>query len=241
MHLIRWLCLLALALSPALAGDDEPCFAVDMTGQLYRIRCSQAEVEPLGTVEVKGKNPVLVDLAATPDGYLYGISDQGELCLIDQEDPRRSVAIGATGLSSPYGMVALGERLIVNTRAGEVWALDRRTGQATRVGGMGAGWSASGDMAVLGDKVYASVKDAARREHLVTLDPATGAARQVGAFVDQDGRAVSDVFGLVVEKGILYGVTQGGDLLEVDPASGRCKLLLRTGKRFYGATDALRI
>lgn len=241
MRGVRWVCLLALVVAPALAGDDEPCFAVDMTGKLYRLRCAEAQLEPLSTVEVQGQNPVLVDLAATPDGYLYGISDQGELCLIDQEDASRSVKIGSTGLASPYGMVALGERLIVNTRAGDVYEVDRRSGQATRLGSMGGGWQASGDIAVLGETVYASVKDGNRREHLVTLDPRTGAARLVGAFVDQDGAPVADVFGLIVEGGQLYGVTQGGDLLRIDPRTGRCTLLLRTGKRFYGATDALRI
>jgi hypothetical protein len=241
---LRWLSLtllLALALPPAFAGDDERCFAVDQGGNLFRLRCAEATVEPLGRVEVQGANPVLVDLAATPDGYLYGIADDGSLCLLDQEDPRRSVVVGNTGLSSPYGMVALGDRLIVNTRAGEVWTVDRRTGQATRLGAMGGGWSASGDIAVLGERVYSSVKDAARREHLVELDPATGAARRIGAFVDQDGKQLHDMFGLVVEQGVLYGVTRGGDLVRIDPATGRCVVLLRTGKQFYGATDALRI
>lgn len=233
--------LLALAGAPVLAGDDDPCFAVDAQGDLYRVRCERTLVEPMGRVEVQGQKPVLVDLAATPDGYLYGLADDGRLYMIDQEDPRRSVLVGESGLGSPYGMVAVGERLLVNTRAGEVCWLDRRTGKATRVGPMGGGWAASGDIALLGDKVYASVKDAARREHLVTLDPATGAVRLVGALTDQAGQPVQDVFGLVVEKGVLYGLTQGGDLVRVDPQSGRCTVLLRTGKRFYGATDALRL
>lgn len=236
-----WVLGLALFLLPARAGDPEPGFAVDREGFLWEIRCSAGKVERKGKVEVGGASPELCDLAFTADGYLFGISPDGALYMIDQEDPTRSVRVGDHGLIDPYGMVAVGNVLLVNTRGGGVHVIDRKTAESSPVGQMGGGFRASGDIALMGEKVYSSVKDASGREHLVELDPKTGAARDVGAFVDGEGRAIANVFGLIVEAGELYGVTSGGDLLKIDPKTGRCAVLLRTGTTFWGATDRIRI
>lgn len=233
---------LALGLiTAAVSGEPEPGFAVDRQGNLYSVRCSAGKVEQLGRIQVGTAVPELCDLAATADGYLYGISPDGSLYLIDQEDPSRSVRVGAHGLDDPYGMVAVGNVLLVNTRGGGVHVVDRKTAESSPVGAMGGGFRASGDIALVGDKVFSAVKDAAGREHLVELDPKTGAARDVGAFTDGDGNHVPDVFGLIVEAGELYGVTSRGDLVRIDTKTARCALLARTGINFWGATDRLRI
>ncbi|MGE0711993.1 MAG: hypothetical protein AB7N76_20430 [Planctomycetota bacterium] len=230
------------------AGDEgaERDFAVDVDDGLYRVDCKRLKFTRVGRVEVPAKDggeperPELCDLAATPDGYLYGITREA-LYRIDPRRPERSERVGAHGLTNPYGMGAVGEALWANTSGGGVYRLDRRSARATKVGDMGGEWGASGDVAWAGERVVSSVKDAERREHLVVLDPKTGAARLVGRFRTPDGEAVQDVFGLIDRDGVLYALTSHGDVLGVDPATARCTLLRRTKIRWWGATSYVRL
>lgn len=230
---------------PAAAQDVELDYAVDEGGALYRIDCERLSSERVGQIEVPRadgtvERPVLSDLAATPDGYLYGIGDGG-LYLINLTDPTKSRRIGDHGLTGPWGMCAVGATLLVNTSGGGAYLVDRRTAEATPLGPMGGPWVASGDIATLGARIVSSVKDGARREHLVTLDPQSGRATLVGVLETADGAPVGAVFGLIDRKGVLYGLTSDGAILRIDPATARCVVLRRTGIRWWGATSYTRI
>lgn len=233
-----------LALVLCLAGGawaderDEQDYAVDDQGNLYRVRCDQAEVEKVGLIQVEGRTPTLWDIAATPDGFVYGIANDG-LYLINVSDPSKSEKIGEHGISGCYGMTAVGMVLLVNTKDNRVVLVDRRTAEATPLGVMGGSWAASGDIALVGEKLYSSVKDAAGRETLVQLDPQTGAATEV-APLTVGGRRIENMYGLICRKGVLYGLTLDGDLLQIDEGSGICRLLRKTGVTWYGATDCVR-
>lgn len=248
-----------VAAAPAARADDEPeptrervpevqeeseaAFAIDVEGNLYQVDCVKARYRKLGKVRVPGEAneiPVLCDLAATPDGYLYAVSET-TLYLVNLADPTKSKKIGEHGLYAPYGMGFLSGRLVVNTADGRVFTLDPETARPTEVGPMGGGFVASGDVDALGDRVYSSVKDDDGVETLVEIDLATGRARRIGAFVDETGEAVSHVFGLIEMKGSLFGLTSGGRLLRVDPKTARCKSLLRTSIPWWGASAYLRI
>jgi hypothetical protein len=236
---LTWVLVLCL-LGPAGADDaNERDYAVDDTGQLYELRCERAEIRKVGRIEVDGVTPTLWDIAATPDGYVYGISEEA-LFLINVTEPEKSVRVAAHRVRGGYGMTAVGSVLLVNTRDNQVFVIDRKTGDATAIGAMGGAWGASGDIALVGERIFSSVKDGAGREALVELDPETGAATEVGRFVDQDQRPIEHMYGLICRKGVLYGLTLGGDLLRVDENTGRCVVLRRTGITWYGATDCVR-
>lgn len=228
------------------AEDREEDFAVDVDGNLYGIDCLAIRYRRIGRVEVPASDgrpketPTLCDLASTADGYLYGISDTS-LYLINLEDPTRSVRVGDHGLGGPWGMSAAGGSLVVNTRGGQVYLLDRKSGEPTLLGPMGGGWAASGDIAFVGDRIVSSVKDPGGQEHLVELDPRTGKATPVGPLRDGQGRAIPNVFGLIDRQGQLFGVTSSGDILRIDPRTARCQVLLRTGIPWWGASSYTRI
>ena len=240
-----WGLLLLLLAVPARGDERVPDYAVDVEGVLYAVDCEKLVFTRMARIEARLADgsvdrPVISDLASTPDGYLYAISDRS-LYLVNLSDPSRSQRLGEHGLTGPWGMGAVGSVLVVNTSGGEVHLVDRRTAQTTRVGAMGAPWVASGDVAMAGERLVSSVKDGARREHLVTIDPETGAAREAAPFRDPRGQAVGNVFGLIERGGVLYGLTSGGDVLEIDPATARVKVLRRTGIRWWGATSYMRI
>lgn len=261
---MRWvlpllLAALSLVVPCAFADDDAPRdevrkdaakphydFLIDIQGNLYQIDCLTVEYHKVGQVRIPseaksgGATPILCDLANTPDGYLYGISDTS-LYLINLTSPEKSRKIGDHGLANPYGMTAVGMTLLVNTSAGEVHTLDRKTAKPTRVGPMGGSWAASGDIAYIGKKLFSSVKDAKGTEHLVRLDEKTGKATRIGAFKDERGNAIPHVYGLIDRAGQLFGVTVGGDIIRIDPKTARCKILKKTNVRWYGATSFTRI
>jgi hypothetical protein len=105
---------------------------------------------------------------------------------------------------------------------------------------MKGGFGSSGDMVLAKDRVLSSVKGP-RGEHLVDLDLQTGEARDVGPLTDEKGVNVSDVYGLIFKKDVLYGLTVSGWIVKIDPATARCTRLLSTGVAWYGATDYERL
>ncbi|MBX3467778.1 MAG: hypothetical protein KF878_12915 [Planctomycetes bacterium] len=230
------------AATPCAAGEPHLDYAVDEAGALYALDLAALTTRRIGHIQAGDERPVLGDLVATPDGYLYGFSE-ASVYLINLTDPTRSQKVGDHGLDNPYG-VGLGPRGLVYamTRDGRVFVVDPTTARSREVGALGGGFRASGDMALMGEVFYASVKDPGRVEHLVTVDPRTGAAAHVAAFTDAiTGAPITNVFGLLARQGALYAMTSAGDIFRVDPATARCTLLARTGIRWWGATEYLRL
>lgn len=240
----RLLILAALLVGSTLSFGGEPHldYAVDVDGALYSIDLENLVTRRLGHVRAGDDAPVLGDLVATPDGYLYGISTTS-VYRINLEDATLSTKIGDHELINPYG-VGLGNdgQVYAMTSDGRLFVIDPATARTREVGKLGGGFVASGDLAVMNDVVYASVKDPMRREFLVTVDPATGQARVVALFLDVvTGAPISDVFGLVCSKGTLYGLTSSGAIMRVNPTNGRCTVLTNTGISWWGATEYLRL
>lgn len=236
-----------LALTQRAEAKTPEAFAVDSQGHLYAVDCPAAKFTKLGRIEVpaadgKGQpeRPTLCDLAATPDGYLYGVSTS-TLYLINIEDPTKSKKVGLHGLSNPYGMGGFGAALIANDLSGAVQSIHPKSAVSKKLGAMGGPWVASGDVATFQGRIYSSVKDAGRNEHLVSLDPQTGKAKLVGAFKDESGQAIDNVFGLIDHDKKLYALTSAGGFYEVDVKTARLTLIKSTGLAFWGASSYTRI
>lgn len=236
--------LAALLVGATLCSGGEPHldYAVDVDGALYAVDLENLTTRRLGHIRAGDDAPILGDLVATPDGFLYGISGT-TVYRINLEDTTRSTRVGDHGLVNPYG-VGLGNdgQVYAMTSDGRLFVIDPATARSREVGALGGGFVASGDLAVVGDVVYASVKDPTRREHLVVVDPTTGRARTVALFTDVvTGAPIRDVFGLVCSKGTLYGLTSSGMIVRVNPTDGRCTTLTQTGISWWGATEYLRL
>lgn len=256
---LRVAALAAVALSLSFARADEKelhDWAVDRDGHLYDIDVEALSWRDVGQVQVQLEGggfeaPTLCDLAASAEGYLYGISESA-LYLIRIEKPEDSKKVGEHHLDNTYGM-GMGPKgeLIINTLGGDVYTIDPKTAKGKLVGPMKHGFVASGDLALIHtrtapnqpakDVIVSSVKDGSRVEHMVTIDLATGEATDQGECIDQFGRRVTSVFGIIVRKEIVYGLTNGGDILRIDPFTGKCTILKRTGISWWGATDYQRL
>lgn len=248
---------LLLAGAPLAArGDDRPDhdFANDVDGALWAIDVQELEWRRLGPIEVPAAGgapvdrPVLIDLASTPDGYLWAISETS-LYLVNITDPTRSVRVGEHHLDAPYGLgLGPGGQLLATTRDGQVVSIDPRTAKSTPLGALGGGLRASGDVACIPparegepERLVATVKDASRTELLVEVDPKTGAGRSLGKLRLADGTPVKDVFGLIVRKGVLHGLTRDGGVFVIDPATAVCRQTAKANVPWWGATEYLRV
>lgn len=243
-----WLACLLLVCSalPSLADDKQYDYAVDSGGILYRIDLDNGTYASAGRIGIQTESgrtlhPSITDLAATPDGYLYGISFDG-LYLINISDPSQSKRIGTLGISGANSMT-LGPkgRILVTNLAGQVYHVDLETGHAEHLGALGGGLVSSGDSELVGEVVYMTTKDSEERERLARIDPETGQATDLGELRDLDGRPVRDVWGMINRKGRLYGLTAAGDVVRIDPtAPDKCVRVLRTKIVWWGATAYVR-
>jgi hypothetical protein len=255
--LVAALAIAALSLGLARADDKQDLhdYAVDRSGYLYDIDIEALSWRKVGQVRIPLEGggfeaPTLCDLGASADGFLYGISADS-LYLIRIEKPEESKKIGEHNLDNTYGM-GMGPKgeLVINTLGGDVYTIDPKTAKGKLVGPMKGGFVASGDLAMVHtrtqpnaqpeDVIVSSVKKGGV-EHIVTIDLATGKATDRGECVDEHGDRVGSVFGIIVRKEIVYGLTNGGDIIKIDPFTARCKILKRTGISWWGATDYQRL
>ena len=164
-----------------------------------------------------------------PNRTAVGVSDiafdhTGALFAVDQNAAllyRVDAATGAcTAVSVPAilyaleavppGIVSSGPALVGVTTADDVVIVDPTTGAETTIGPLGVG--IGGDLAWTGTTLLAT--DNATPANLLRVDPATGAGTALGSTT------LSNVFGLAWRGGHLYAFANGGEIAELDPASG---------------------
>ncbi|MCE9575163.1 MAG: hypothetical protein K8W52_18570 [Deltaproteobacteria bacterium] len=190
-----------------------------------------------------GAADAITDIAIDRDGRLYGVGfealyriDRATLhCAPIARYPGRSfntLAVLPAAVKAHYE----GPDLLVAAEAhsSTVSGLDPQTGADTVLGDLGDGQVAGGDLAwVPGRGPVMITIDSAGREGLARIERDTFAARPLpGPW----GFAL--VRGLVVLPAGLVGVSEGGDLLDIDAATGSARQRTHVPLvLFGGATD----
>ncbi len=105
-----------------------------------------------------------------------------------------------------------------------------------------ARYRASGDCVTRKRNLYMTSKHDPKREkdYLVTLDPTTGKASDSRPLIDADNpnKTYDQVFGLTQAWGTLYGLTADGELIDIDPRSGKATLVTQfEDRRWFGAAS----
>ena len=107
-------------------------------------------------------------------------------------------------------------------------------GTYTSIGYFGSGITSSGDLAFAEDgTLYATVNYQNGVDHLAMINTTTGAATIIGSL----GR--DNVYGLFFENGQLYGLTESGVLLSINPSTGASTAIrdYGTGNHWGAAGD----
>lgn len=192
---------------------------------LYEIDLPSGELRRLAPLPVP-----LTDLALHPDGRLFGAAGSA-LWLVDYEAGTATMSVAISGSSFNALDFSLGGELFgaVDDR---VVRINEVRGTSSTVVRFPSGLTTSGDVAFVGDLLYATVTAdpfGTRPDILVEVDVFARTARIVNAVGERC------VWGLAPFGDILYGLTCEGLLIQIDTRTGR-STRLRTGlARFYGA------
>jgi hypothetical protein len=111
-----------------------------------------------------------------------------------------------------------------------VFRVDPNTGMAMPIGNMG-GFSSSGDLvSVAGFGTMQTADNGVAADRLVRLAPGSFAAAAVGTDI-----GFSEIWGVAFWKGKLFGFTDGGLFVVIDPATGAGTLVQSNGPAWWGA------
>jgi hypothetical protein len=118
----------------------------------------------------------------------------------------------------------------VNT-GGDYLSIDPGTGSSSQVGSYGGSYGSSGDLVyVRGAGIFATATHPSYgSDVLVSVHAPSGQATLIGET------GFDSIWGLAYWGGLLFGFTDGGEFLTIDPDTGQGTLVESTGNSFWGA------
>jgi len=166
-------------------------------------------------------------LAVTANG-LYTISSGGQMSLL----------ANVTTPTNTNGMAidSRGSIFITNsdTTNSKAYTVNRSTGALTEIGDL-APYVSSGDcVQTKDDSLYMTAPDPddSTQDLLVYVDSSTAATTSIGAI------GFGQVYGLSASWGLLFGVTDQGEVITIDRQTGQGTLLMTSSNlRFWGAAN----
>jgi hypothetical protein len=179
----------------------------------------------------------MTDIALDEEGGMIGISF-GSVYAVDPETAVCTYLADLdtssfNGLSWVEGVGADpdGKSLVGVNQEGDFCTIDPETGVSNCLGAYGGGLGSSGDLVfVRGAGVFATATSLAYgSDVLVSIDPADGSASVIGPTGFQD------IWGLAYWGGQIFGFTDGGEFLTIDPATGAGTLVTTKANQFWGA------
>jgi hypothetical protein len=206
---------LIIAASPASAGSK--LWIGDSAGNLGTVDVQTGTVTIIGNMS----NTIMVDIAFSPMGDLYGIGN-GLLYAIDPTTAQ-IYPLGNTGGGNSLTFYTDGT---LYSASNALYKINRYNGASTLIGSGGASYASSGDMAFIGPNLYLS--SAVGSDTLVRLNPADGHATVVGPI------GFGAVYGLAYDGTTLYGVT-GTKIIKINPTTGQGTLVLDYSGHGLGA------
>jgi hypothetical protein len=213
------------------AGCVATAFAVadQAVGQtnLYGVALPEGTVENIGPTSGHS----LTNIALDSKGNLFGVSLQ----FLYSVDPLTGAATrvgpvagnpNALGFGPDGTLYTLAEHDAAGSNG--VFSVDPTTGDETFLADLPFGYVASGDLAVVGRTLYATVAGGSEDE-LATIDLDTLEGTVLGPI------GFGCVWGLAAYGGTLFGFTCNGDIIQIDSSSAIGTLVSTPGESFAGA------
>ena len=188
-----------LAAGPAAAEPIGYSVRSDFDGQLYSIDLATGDATAIGATGFDD----IECLSFSADGTLYGVDDDTDQLLTIDTGTGAGTVVGALGVDfTDCGLTfdAAGNLFMSSDAPPDLFQLDPETGAATLVGSQGQ--EVTG-LAANCDTIYGLGGD--DTDNLVTIDPATGEATEVGPLINvtvSDGGIDFDVG----PDGLLWGI-----------------------------------
>lgn len=199
--------------------------------RLFKVDPQSLNVVPVGSFYLRGTTPPMpvdgvTDIAVDRDGRIIGLTT-GQLLQIDAFDagcvvitalPQGRNFNGLSWVRTAEGPGAA-EQLMATGFDGSVFRVDPRTGGTTLLGALGNGLQSSGDLVSVALHGTLATVTGVGSDVLVRVDPDTGKASPVGAIGFQR------VWGIGFWQNRVFGFTEQGQFISVDPVTGRGTLV----------------
>ncbi|MBX3160011.1 MAG: hypothetical protein KF773_28840 [Deltaproteobacteria bacterium] len=206
---------------------------------LYRIDPDTLAVSTIGAFQwPNGGSDQMTDLAINSDNVMIGISF-GSVYRVDPATAATTRLPGSlsgafNGLSFvPAEMLGqTGPDVLVATRNddGKVFRVDPMTGAADEVGNMGAAFQSSGDIVSVKNFGTVVTTLGAPFDVLTKLTPVTFAGSPAPSST-----GFGQIWGVAFWKGTVFGFTQTGKFITINPNTGVATLVQDNGPEWWGA------
>ena len=172
------------------------------------------------TATIINEVPGLQDIDTEVDGTLWGVT-RAELFRLDARS-NQWVSEGTfpNRIEDANGLAIDSQGTAYVTSGDSMYEVDLSTATTRWIGQVGTTFYSSGDCVVNKvDSLYMTSKEQGLPDTLVFVDRSTGHGQAVGSI------GFDRVFGLTAGWGTLYGLTYEGELISIDPSTGRGTLL----------------
>ena len=168
----------------------------------------------------------VVDIAIDLSGHMFGTTFAALYSVNPTTAECTYIADVAESLT---GLTFVSDGRLVGAGS-SVSFVDTTTGALTPLLGSGR-WSTSGDIIGLPDgKLYWTVYGDGSGDELIQIDPNTGNAVDIGST------GTASIWGLGYAAGAMIGFTDGGKVIDIDPATAMGSNYRTTGSSWWGAT-----
>jgi hypothetical protein len=220
-------------------GGGEQVFVYAHTATtLYKVDPDTLQVQMVGDFNwgTAGSDQ-MTDIAIDKNGQMIGVS----FTSVYRVDPANAnttllssaLARSFNGLSFvPADQVGTtGDDVLIGTENsdGRVFRIDPMTGMAAEVGNMGA-FMSSGDLCGIANFGTVQTVVNGTNDRLARLAKQTFAASPIGG-----GTGFYKIWGVAYFKGKVYGFTEGGGFVLIDPNTGAGTMVSNTGIPWWGA------
>jgi hypothetical protein len=215
-------------------GTDGTIYANSPT-TLYRVDPNNFAVTTVGDFN---DGDQMTDIALTPGGALYGISFTS-FYAVDKNNGQ-ATKLGDLGGTANNALTFLPDgSLIAADGNGDAKHIDPANAQVAAIGNYGDGLVSAGDLVGVGDgRMYGISStqkgggDASGNNVLLRVDPNSGKATAVGPI------GFGSVWGLAYAGARVIAFTTNGEIVQVDPQTGKGTLLANKNIMFWGATQS---
>jgi len=205
---------------------------------LYRVDPDTLAITMVGNFSFTTGSDEITDIAIDKTGLMLGVSFGS----VYRVDPNTAVATRlSNGLSGQFNGLSFvpatelgetGDDVLVATRNddGVVFRVNPMTGGTTQIGNMGS-FSSSGDLVSVAQLGTLQTADnGLGPDRLVRLAPQTFAATAIGADI-----GYAEIWGIAYWKDKIFGFTNGGQFVTIDPSTGAGTLVQGNGPAWWGA------
>jgi len=209
------------------------------SSQLYKVDPDTLAVMLVGNFTFAGGgSDQITDIAIDKTGLMIGMSFTSVYRIDPSNAACTRLSQDLTGSFNGLSFVPASEigqtgaDILVATRNanGAVSRVDPQTGATTQIGNMGA-FSSSGDLvSVAGFGTMQTADGGVSPDRLVRLAPNTFAATAIGTNI-----GYTDIWGIAYWKNKIFGFTEAGQFITIDPQTGVGTLVQSNGPRWWGA------